>query len=181
MLLECLQAANTLNDGRNQQQPNSIGSPLQPNIHEQTREETDNTNNNRDIYFWGGRFHLFPQDIELPKGSVAQAWQLWCCGDSERMCPPFKSLHPSELKSSNAKKRLSEYKFLMNLIENRAISLGIFKAKPTIPEAIEIFAACKDVTNVPETSLKNRKRRVSQLSWITVATLIRKKKVATPN
>ena len=118
---------------------------------------------------------MFPQEFELPSGHVSQVWQQWCCGDADQGLPPLKSLQPTDLQTRNARKRLSDLKFLMAIIESKAVELSKMKPRLNIVEAIEIFEACKDEVDVPETSSKNRKRRTSQLSWITVATLKRKK------
>ncbi|RHY22055.1 hypothetical protein DYB32_009631, partial [Aphanomyces invadans] len=30
------------------------------------------------VHFWGGRWHLLPEDFELPSDDVATGWHLWC-------------------------------------------------------------------------------------------------------
>jgi hypothetical protein len=54
--------------------------------------------------------------------------------------------------------------------------LWIYHRHPTVKEAIEIFDKCSDSIAVPEESVKNRKRRYSQLACVTVSTLLRQMK-----
>jgi hypothetical protein len=126
------------------------------------------------VYMWGGTFHQFPEDFHLPNGSVANAWQLWCCGDAAKRFPPLKRLLPQDLKDKNERKRLSEFRYLMICIERKALELGLLKSSWTVEDAISTFSACQDAVEVSDTSEKQRKRRKTQLSWVTIATLKRK-------
>ncbi len=128
------------------------------------------------VYSWGGGLHLFPEDFEFPGGSVLNIWEQWCCGNPNMGYPPLRKLTPKSLSSINKKKRLCDLKFLMNRIEERAKALGIYHRHPTVKEAIEIFDKCSDCIALPEESVKKRKRRYSQLAWITVSTLLRQMK-----
>eukprot|EP00644_Phytophthora_capsici_P015184 jgi/Phyca11/128360/e_gw1.75.126.1 len=76
-----------------------------------------NSSNNFPLYTWGGGFHAFPEDVLLPEGTVEQAWGFWCCGDPARSLPPFRRLKSIDLKEKKHRKRLSDLKFLMGLIE----------------------------------------------------------------
>lgn len=129
----------------------------------------------RKLFSWGGRLHPFPRDFKLPKGSVQQAWILWNCGDPQKGYPPLKTLHPSDLEQKNSKKRLCDFKYIMKLVEARAKELGLWKSKLTVTEAVETFRACQDAVDVGEISDEHsRTRRKSQMSWLSVATLMRK-------
>jgi hypothetical protein len=66
-----------------------------------------------------------PEDFSFPKCSVQQIWALWCMGNESRGLPPLRNLTPSDLGFKNLTKRLSDLRFLMNKIKEKAVSLGI--------------------------------------------------------
>ena len=70
----------------------------------------------------GGKFHFFPENFHLPRGSVLEAWLNWCLGNERLGYPPFETLWPDDFSDSNGRKRLSDYRFVMNKIERRQMS-----------------------------------------------------------
>jgi hypothetical protein len=86
-------------------------------------------------------------------------------------------VEPADLHSVDQKKRLSDLRFIMRLIEEKAQERDLMvHERPTIVDANAIFYACKDVTLIPAETEKNRRRRREQLTWRTVVNLIRKKR-----
>ena len=75
--------------------------------------------------------------------------------------------------NKNMKKRLSDYRFLMTRVEQKAKDLGLWKKDLTVYEANEIFKKCGYVIDIPHISSKKRKRRTGQLSWRYQVTLLR--------
>ena len=130
---------------------------------------------NPTYYFWGGKMARLPQYFDFPSGCPRIAWQYWCCGDPFKGYLPLKYVQPQDIYNLKARRRLSDFRFLMKLVEEEATRLGIMKSNPTVEEAIEIFERCKYAVEVDDESLQHRKRRVAQLAWITVATELRKK------
>jgi hypothetical protein len=135
----------------------------------QTPEQITCFNN----YSWS---MLFANGIVLPMGSVVEAWQHWCCGKHDGNgggYGPLRLMHPSAFRDKNMRKRFSDLKFVMRKIEYEAKRQGIFEPNLTIQSANGIFHQCEGVLNDVVNSTR-RDRRVSQLSWITVATILRK-------
>ncbi|KUF87133.1 hypothetical protein AM587_10002055 [Phytophthora nicotianae] len=134
------------------------------------------TSNNFSLYTWGGGFHAFPEDVALPEGTTEQAWVFWCCGDPARSLPPFRRLKSVDLREKKHKKRLSDLKFLMGLVEERASALNIdTRTLTTTEEAVEVFRRCEDVLEMPDETPNARKRRSNQLVWQTVTSIMRKR------
>ncbi|KAI9906369.1 hypothetical protein PsorP6_002974 [Peronosclerospora sorghi] len=142
-LMDCLRASATVVLGNQQARQDGGADAEEANLNEQPagnhHQQEAVEDRGRSLFFWDGKFHLFPQGFELPTGSVSQVWQLWCCGDPDQRVPPLKSLQPTDLETRNARKRLSDLKFLMSIIENRAVEMGKMKPRLNIMEAIEIF------------------------------------------
>ena len=127
-------------------------------------------------HMWGGKFHLVPEDFSFPDASTLLAWQYWVCGDREKELPPLRSLSPDDMSSKNMRKRLSDFKFLMQIIEEKIKEIGEWKDNVTVQEANEMFAKCKHLVLVQDNvSEKMRKRRPEQIKWSTMVNLIRKK------
>jgi hypothetical protein len=124
-------------------------------------------------YFWGGRFHLFPETFTLPKGTVLNAWQHWCCGNAAIGTMPLYKLHPQDVMSKNARKRLSDYRFLMKKLEDASKQIGYKQGKLTLEECNRLYEQAKCVSNIDKFTDKNRKRRINQLSWLSVVKLLR--------
>lgn len=124
-------------------------------------------------YTWKGGFHLLPEGFQVPMCNVAMAWQHYCCGNSTT--PALRNVHPNDFSDGNARKRFSEFKSLMVALEKAATDSGRWIAHPTIAQANEIFAAAApSVLEVPLTTTKQRSRRVEQMKWSSVVTVLRK-------
>jgi hypothetical protein len=122
------------------------------------------------------RLQSIPSNFQFSNGGTAEAWQTWCCGDPARGYPPLRGLSPIDLPNQNMRKRLSDLKYLMHAIEDKARELGIFRLNPTIEDAISIYEQSKSVVQVDRESTQSRKRRRSQLTWQSVVSLLRTKR-----
>ena len=69
-LMSCLEDARVMRIVRRMDNP----------VCEQKTEE-DTSVVSRRPYMWGGKFHFFPENFHLPRGSVLEAWRNWCMGD----------------------------------------------------------------------------------------------------
>ena len=128
----------------------------------------ENTGNGLVPFMWNGAFHLVPEDFTLPNCDMATAWQLWCCGYLSRGYPPYRKLTPSDMANSNVGKRLCDFRFLMNVLEDKARANNIWNPTAIIVQANQIFQSVKSVLVLDAQSEKNRKRRADQIKWSTM-------------
>lgn len=80
------------------------------------------------------------------------------------MYPPYRTQKPVDVPKS-IRKRLSDYRFLMNYLENHLRERNIFKINPTL-EVNQMFEIAKEVLGFDQGSSKKRKRREEQVKWI---------------
>ncbi|KAF1323390.1 hypothetical protein FI667_g10578, partial [Globisporangium splendens] len=126
-------------------------------------------------FFWGGKYRRAPEDFVFPDASARGMWILWRCGNPAAKLPPFKLFESQDMPTRNCQKRLSDARYLMNKIELKLEAIGKQKERLTIEEATAFFFECADAIEVSDTTKTSRKRRAEQLSWKTVASLVRKK------
>jgi hypothetical protein len=128
------------------------------------------------MYTWQGRLHPVPETFELPNGPVDQAWIQWSVGFQHPLVPPLRNLTFFDMPSRNMRKRFSDFRKLMMLIESTAKSSGLWpksgrkqwKERLTIGEARAIFEKVAVDFEPKAKSKEGRSRRISQLSWNTV-------------
>ena len=114
-----------------------------------------------------------PVGYEIPNCSIYNLWLLWCCGSQFNDTPPLRYAIPGTKLERNLQRRLSDLRFIMRRIERRATELGMMNSVFSQDEAHHIFAMCKESVAVSPITLKSRKRRRGQLSWVTVVKLLR--------
>ena len=109
-------------------------------------------------FYWKGSFHFVSEDFELPTGGLLQAFQKWIFGSTERNIHALKRLKPIDLSTTNQRKRLCDYRFVMQNVEsycsnNECVSME------------QCFEAVRNFENslVPDNTSKSRKRRKEQL------------------
>jgi hypothetical protein len=128
----------------------------------------------RKTFMWGGMLHLVPQDFEFPSVTAHQAFILWASGSVEKNLPPFRFLTPHDMPSKNARKRLSDFRALMNILENGAKEgdacwprdeSGKWKSSLSPAEANAVFGAVCKLITVSEETTKGRARRMAQMLW----------------
>eukprot|EP00924_Labyrinthula_sp_SR-Ha-C_P007248 maker-scaffold_8-snap-gene-13.55-mRNA-1 protein AED:0.48 eAED:0.58 QI:0/0/0/1/0/0/2/0/88 len=61
-----------------------------------------------------------PVGFSSPKGTARSLWLIWNYCDVEKSLPPLKSCTPIDMPNCNWRKKLSDLKFLMNILENEA-------------------------------------------------------------
>ena len=139
------------------------------------RGEDDHISPQFEVHTWAGGLHLLPEQFELPKVRVKDMWHLWLFGENTKVLPPFKRLQPADFSTKNKRKRLSDLRYLMKRIEARADELGLCYKNPSIHEANEIFRRCSSAIEVEEETPRKRQRRNTQIGWLTVVSLLRKR------
>lgn len=128
------------------------------------------------MYTWQGRLHPVPETFILPNGPVDQAWIQWSVGSKHPFIPPLRRLDFCDMPTRNMRKRFSDFRKLMELIEGQAKSSGLWprsdqkhwKEHLTVEEARAMFEQVAADFEPKSTSTKGRARRISQLSWNTV-------------
>ncbi|KAG7357915.1 hypothetical protein IV203_014531 [Nitzschia inconspicua] len=90
-------------------------------------------------HLWGGRIHPVPQDFAFPNSCSQIAWQYWMCGDRQKRYPPLRNLSRDDMPSTNMRKRLSDLRYLMQLVEKRVEEQEKWIANPSIEQANEMF------------------------------------------
>ncbi|KAG7355328.1 D-tyrosyl-tRNAtyr deacylase [Nitzschia inconspicua] len=127
-------------------------------------------------HIWGGRLHHVPQDFAFPNSCSQIAWQYWMCGDRQKRYPPLRNLSRDDMPSTNMRKRLSDLRYLMQLVEKMVEEQGKWIANPSIEQANEMFEVGKDVLDISDFSEKGRKRRGLQMKWTSMVTQVRNKR-----
>jgi hypothetical protein len=122
---------------------------------------------------WGGGFRRAPEDFEFPKVNILFSWQFWCCGDLKRNIVPFRNFESRDMSKQNSRKRLSDFKFLMNILEDEAKKKHLWKASINISDANSIFYQVSQVLDIQAASKMNRKRRLPQMQWRTLVKELR--------
>ncbi|DBA02814.1 TPA: hypothetical protein N0F65_006604 [Lagenidium giganteum] len=122
MLIDCMHSfASRNDDGAHASSQQPATNPSSAELHDitvGTAEKHEADVSTSTIYCWGGIMRRLPATFEFPKVSVSAAWQPWQCGGGRRNYPPFRSLEPNDMPTTNARKRLSDSRFLMNKIED---------------------------------------------------------------
>ena len=71
-------------------------------------------------------------------------WQFWCCGNSSLNYPRFSLLQPMDMPSKNERKRLSDLKFIMKQLEEKARMLQIYDRNYSVIEASRVYEHIKE-------------------------------------
>jgi hypothetical protein len=131
------------------------------------------------LFSWGGLFHRLPEDFTFPSMNVLSAWQLWMCGDPSKQHPPFRKVTVDDFRPhSNQRKRFSDLRFLMRIMEqhvNEANAWIVAGTSPTLLEANAMFTVA-----FPRLGLfdATSSQRAAQFSLLSVVKLLRKKRAA---
>ncbi|KAG7371051.1 protein-L-isoaspartate O-methyltransferase [Nitzschia inconspicua] len=89
---------------------------------------------------------------------------------SPKAVSSFAKLSRDDMPSTNMRKRLSDLRYLMQLVEKRVEEQGKWIANPSIEQANEMFEVGKDVLDISDVSEKGRKRRGLQMKWTSMVT-----------
>ena len=112
-----------------------------------------------------------PPGFQFPSMTTLAAWHLWCCGDESKGYPPFRQVLPQDLPdqhSANARKRLSDFRFLMKALTDAAQASSVYYSKPTIVQANEMFEVA-----LPRLGVLDGTERIAQLAFMTVVGKLR--------
>lgn len=126
----------------------------------------------RFLHSWGGKMRSLPENYQLPKGSLAIAWQHFVCGDSESMIPPLRSVHPSDFSDHKQRNRFSDFKTVLGFLEREERCMNWWVDEPTLLQANDLFAKVCHVVYEVYTG-KTNDIRVHQYSWSTFTNSIR--------
>jgi hypothetical protein len=109
--------------------------------------------------------------FSFPNAPPRAAFQLWLCGDAAREYPPYRQLQPDQLHTSDLRKRLSDFRFLMHYIEKqiRAVEPNANFNGPSLTEVNRLYDLVESVVT-PRTS-----NRREQAIWSTVVRHVRQR------
>ncbi len=111
-------AANVTPEGIHDAIKNALAKFLPERLEQQDRMDVEQVEPiSPTLFHWEGSFHKLPQDYKFPDASVSAAYRIWHFGIEEENLVSFKSLEPRDLSDKNARKRLSDWKYLMNGLE----------------------------------------------------------------
>ena len=143
-----------------------------------------NTGNEGDVYMdnmstflINGAVSIVPEGFKLKRCGVRDVWLLWCCGSQHMGHPPYRFILPSHIPGKTERKRLCDLRWIMRRIEKEYLKNSNDTKMPEkiSPQlAMDIFEQCEDVVRLPNETHKNRKRRTTQLSWVTNVNCLRK-------
>jgi hypothetical protein len=123
------------------------------------------------VHMWGGALHLLPENYVLPNGTCEAAWQVWMLPDTMNQHPPLKQCVPSDFAQKTQRKRFSDLTYLAKDI-SRYITDGV--VINSINQVNEIFYQWLENLDLPLRSNKGRRRRMGQMKWASMVTLLRK-------
>jgi hypothetical protein len=155
-------------------QCNGMGQSSAPAVEETQTQVIIGNEQALPVFHYGGRFYLVPQDFHLPKGNGLIAWQYWCCGDPSKQWPPFRRLKQADMPPGNARKRFSDFKFLMEKVQAKVVAEGRWVLNPTIQQVNEMFNIGVKALQDP-TAAQKRGQRPYQAEWPTLVNQMRKR------
>ena len=122
------------------------------------------------VYMWGGALHLLPENYILPNGTCEAAWQVWMLPDTMNGHPPLKHCAPSDFAQKAQRKRFSDLSYLAKDISRYVTdSMEVH----SIGQVNQIFLNWIENLELPMQSIKGRRRRISQIKWASMVTLLR--------
>lgn len=135
-------------------------------------------NESRQPFMWNDSLHRVPQDFEFPDATPLLCWQLWLCGDDSKGYPPYKTLRPKDMPSKNHKKRLADFRYLMEKLEHEVRQRNAWPSNQnlTIIQVNQMFEAARPFLDAVALENRTRTARPSQLKWTTMVKRIRQKK-----
>ena len=125
---------------------------------------------------WNGSFRTVPLDFKFRDCSVRNLFLLWHFGQAELRIVPFKCLTTKDLNLKYSKRRLSDVRCLMRIINDALKTRNITFNEKSQREALEAFEKFKSTLELPQFTKRNRKRRNDQIGWRRTIDLLRKQK-----
>ncbi len=103
---------------------------------ERSNEQIVNNSGTRDpnIYYWGGRFHMIPQDFNFPTCAAQNMWTQWHLGIASQNISPLKKIYSHYITDVPKGKRylVHKAKFVMDSVEKIARVNGKLRADQVI-------------------------------------------------
>ena len=119
-----------------------------------------------------------PISYEFPSVTPQIMYGLWWIPDFNSGIPALRSItNPLE----KHRYRLADVRFLMEKLDNRARSLGVYNENPTLADIAILYDQVKDAIAIPELTPKGRRRRVSQLKWLSYVDILRNNEMTGQN
>lgn len=130
------------------------------------------------FYCWGGKIdRLLPQDFAFPRtGKPREMWNLFVSGDRLRGIPPLRLISSEHVADKNTKKRFSDFKVLMRMIEEQVRAADEWTDATTLENASRMYEIGKSAISLDAKSNRGYSRRVGALTWRTVLKTLQSKK-----
>ena len=123
-------------------------------------------------HFWGGKFHLLPEDYKIPKTTGRIIWEHWFLGDSNSGIPPLRRIGTQSIQKSELK-RFSDLKYFVKKLTDILQEMGQYIEKPSILQVPQMYEAAFERLGISSNSATNRKRRGGELMWTTIVRNLR--------
>ena len=129
-------------------------------------------------YMWGGKLgRLLPADFNLPASGPRDMWQLYIAGNAAQGVRPLRLISGDHVCDKNVKKRFSDFKTLMRMIERKVRDDGRWSDEATIANAEAMFEVGKVAVQLGVKSEKGYSRRNGGLAWTTILKVLREGKL----
>jgi len=115
-----------------------------------------------------GNLSRIPPEFHLPKGPIDKCWLCYCCWDKTKDVPPLRSVSGKEL-DRKLSSSFTKFKKVMKLIEKAAREQNVWEEPTDYQAASNVLKRVKLDNIFATLSRRKRKRRWSQLSWLTLA------------
>ena len=93
------------------------------------------------MYEWGGKPNrLLPESWRIPKTGVRDAWLAYIVGQPAQGIPPLRSVSAEHVSDPGTRKRYSDFKRLMETIEDRVRKDGRWSDLCTVDNASAMFS-----------------------------------------
>ncbi len=123
-------------------------------------------------FHWGGEDHYLPDSYKLPSGTLLAASRAWMIPDTQEDLPALRRCGPDDFvgifcsKVEPARKRFSDLSVLMRKIFDNELET------PTLEQLNAMVHRWELNCGIPTRTPKGRARRIGQLNWSTVLSLL---------
>lgn len=100
---------------------------------------------------------------------------MYIAGDRLRGICPLRLISSDHVADRNTKKRFSDFKVLMRMIEDKVKEVGAWNEAATLENASRMYENGKSAIALDASSEKGNARRVGALAWRTVLNAIKNK------
>jgi hypothetical protein len=137
---------------------------------ENREDNAGDRNNSHTAYNWKGKFHYLPEGYRLPDVPLLQGWMIWWEGNKESAIPPLSIVTPSDFNDKNMRKRYSDWKTIMNRMQEELRAIGQWKARQTTQKLIEM---CESAAASLPQNKKDKSNRPNEWKVITATKELR--------